>query len=100
MPLLTGAICLLLTVFPFARREAKDGGLTVVVDARKQPPAPVLFSALRSVQVHRGLRAGAMEVPGKGGVPAQERVLLPLGVPQSIPCTHCLMQSPGWQQLL
>ncbi|KAM6298787.1 uncharacterized protein KIAA1755 homolog [Aegotheles albertisi] len=31
------------------RREAKDG-LTVVVDARKQPPAPVLFSALRSVQ--------------------------------------------------
>ncbi|KGL99978.1 Uncharacterized protein KIAA1755, partial [Charadrius vociferus] len=31
-------------------REAKDGGLTVVVDARKQPPAPVLFSALRSVQ--------------------------------------------------
>ncbi|XP_068063785.1 uncharacterized protein KIAA1755 homolog isoform X2 [Anomalospiza imberbis] len=32
------------------RREAKDVGLTVVVDARKQPPAPVLFSALRSVQ--------------------------------------------------
>ncbi|XP_030913904.1 uncharacterized protein KIAA1755 homolog isoform X2 [Geospiza fortis] len=32
------------------RREAKDAGLTVVVDARKQPPAPVLFSALRSVQ--------------------------------------------------
>ncbi|KFP52689.1 Uncharacterized protein KIAA1755, partial [Cathartes aura] len=41
---------LLLTVFPLARREAKDSGLTVVVDARKQPPAPVLFSALRSVQ--------------------------------------------------
>ncbi|XP_058706916.1 uncharacterized protein KIAA1755 homolog isoform X1 [Poecile atricapillus] len=32
------------------RREARDVGLTVVVDARKQPPAPVLFSALRSVQ--------------------------------------------------
>ncbi|XP_033375025.1 uncharacterized protein KIAA1755 homolog isoform X2 [Parus major] len=32
------------------RRETKDVGLTVVVDARKQPPAPVLFSALRSVQ--------------------------------------------------
>ncbi|KAJ7417456.1 hypothetical protein BTVI_32692 [Pitangus sulphuratus] len=32
------------------RREAKDIGLTVVVDARKQPPAPVLFSALRSIQ--------------------------------------------------
>ncbi|XP_039936295.1 uncharacterized protein KIAA1755 homolog isoform X2 [Hirundo rustica] len=32
------------------RREAKDVGLTVVVDARKQPPSPVLFSALRSVQ--------------------------------------------------
>ncbi|KAJ7413385.1 hypothetical protein WISP_90912 [Willisornis vidua] len=32
------------------RREVKDIGLTVVVDARRQPPAPVLFSALRSVQ--------------------------------------------------
>ncbi|XP_017678043.1 PREDICTED: uncharacterized protein KIAA1755 homolog [Lepidothrix coronata] len=32
------------------RREPKDVGLTVVVDARKQPPAPVLFSALRSIQ--------------------------------------------------
>ncbi|KAK2520775.1 hypothetical protein Q9233_011411, partial [Columba guinea] len=38
-----------LSVSP-ARQEAKDGGVTVVVDARKQPPAPVLFSALRSVQ--------------------------------------------------
>ncbi|XP_071429236.1 uncharacterized protein KIAA1755 homolog isoform X2 [Pithys albifrons albifrons] len=32
------------------RREVKDIGLTVVVDARRQPPTPVLFSALRSVQ--------------------------------------------------
>ncbi|XP_074878322.1 uncharacterized protein KIAA1755 homolog isoform X2 [Buteo buteo] len=41
---------LILYLGSLPRREAKDGGLTVVVDARKQPPAPVLFSALRSVQ--------------------------------------------------
>ncbi|PKU34345.1 hypothetical protein llap_15351 [Limosa lapponica baueri] len=41
---------LILYLYSLPRREAKDGGLTVVVDARKQPPAPVLFSALRSVQ--------------------------------------------------
>ncbi|KAM6053266.1 LOW QUALITY PROTEIN: uncharacterized protein KIAA1755 homolog [Theristicus caerulescens] len=41
---------LILYLCSLPRREAKDGGLTVVVDARKQPPAPVLFSALRSVQ--------------------------------------------------
>ncbi|XP_075023037.1 uncharacterized protein KIAA1755 homolog [Calonectris borealis] len=41
---------LVLYLCSLPRREAKDSGLTVVVDARKQPPAPVLFSALRSVQ--------------------------------------------------
>ncbi|XP_065501742.1 uncharacterized protein KIAA1755 homolog isoform X2 [Caloenas nicobarica] len=41
---------LILHLCSLPRREAKDGGVTVVVDARKQPPAPVLFSALRSVQ--------------------------------------------------
>ncbi|XP_009469754.1 PREDICTED: uncharacterized protein KIAA1755 homolog [Nipponia nippon] len=41
---------LILYLCSLPRREAKDGGLTVVVDARKQSPAPVLFSALRSVQ--------------------------------------------------
>uniref|UniRef100_A0A8C4TRS8 KIAA1755 n=1 Tax=Falco tinnunculus TaxID=100819 RepID=A0A8C4TRS8_FALTI len=41
---------LILYLCSLPRQEAKDGGLTVVVDARKQPPAPVLFSALRSVQ--------------------------------------------------
>ncbi|XP_063205708.1 uncharacterized protein KIAA1755 homolog isoform X2 [Chroicocephalus ridibundus] len=41
---------LVLYLCSLPRREAKDGGLTVVVDARKQPPAPVLFAALRSVQ--------------------------------------------------
>ncbi|XP_064321666.1 uncharacterized protein KIAA1755 homolog isoform X3 [Phalacrocorax carbo] len=41
---------LILYLCSLPRREAKDGGLTVVVDARKRPPAPVLFSALRSVQ--------------------------------------------------
>uniref|UniRef100_A0A8C5U2P3 Uncharacterized protein n=1 Tax=Malurus cyaneus samueli TaxID=2593467 RepID=A0A8C5U2P3_9PASS len=42
---------LILCLCSLPRREAKDVGLTLVVDARKQPPAPVLFSALRSVQV-------------------------------------------------
>ncbi|KAM9284758.1 uncharacterized protein KIAA1755 homolog [Morus bassanus] len=41
---------LILYLCSLPRREAKDGGLTIVVDARKQPLAPVLFSALRSVQ--------------------------------------------------
>uniref|UniRef100_A0A8C8A840 KIAA1755 n=1 Tax=Otus sunia TaxID=257818 RepID=A0A8C8A840_9STRI len=41
---------LILFLCSLPRREAKDSGLTVVVDARKQPPAPALFSALRSVQ--------------------------------------------------
>ncbi|KAM6054146.1 uncharacterized protein KIAA1755 homolog isoform 2-T2 [Chlamydotis macqueenii] len=41
---------LILYLCSLPRREAKDSGLTVVVDARKQPLAPVLFSALRSVQ--------------------------------------------------
>ncbi|KAK4812798.1 hypothetical protein QYF61_022022 [Mycteria americana] len=41
---------LILYLCSLPRQEAKDGGLTVVVDARKQPPAPALFSALRSVQ--------------------------------------------------
>ncbi|XP_074461074.1 uncharacterized protein KIAA1755 homolog isoform X1 [Larus michahellis] len=41
---------LVLYLCSLPRREAKDGGLTVVVDARKQPPTPVLFAALRSVQ--------------------------------------------------
>ncbi|XP_014799356.1 PREDICTED: uncharacterized protein KIAA1755 homolog isoform X1 [Calidris pugnax] len=41
---------LILYLCSLPRRDAKDGGLTVVVDARKQPPAPALFSALRSIQ--------------------------------------------------
>lgn len=81
-------------LFPLARREAKDGGLTVVVDARKQPPAPVLFSALRSVQVRRALRASAMEVLGGESLPGSERCHV-LGVLQSLPCTHRTVQSPG-----
>ncbi|KFW01588.1 Uncharacterized protein KIAA1755, partial [Eurypyga helias] len=40
---------LILCLCSLPRRDARDG-LTVVVDARKQPPAPVLFSALRSAQ--------------------------------------------------
>lgn len=71
---------------PLARGEAKDAGLTVVLDARKQPPAPALFSALQSVQVRRVPCACAMDVPG---VPAWEQVLPPFGVPQSLPCAHC-----------
>ncbi|XP_033923116.1 uncharacterized protein KIAA1755 homolog isoform X2 [Melopsittacus undulatus] len=41
---------LILYLCSIARQDVKDTGLTIVVDARKQPPAPVLFSALRSVQ--------------------------------------------------
>ncbi|XP_053937937.1 uncharacterized protein KIAA1755 homolog isoform X6 [Cuculus canorus] len=41
---------LILYLCSLSRRDMKDDGLTVVVDARKQPPAPVLFSALRSAQ--------------------------------------------------
>ncbi|XP_030359387.1 uncharacterized protein KIAA1755 homolog isoform X3 [Strigops habroptila] len=41
---------LILYLCSIARQDMKDVGLTIVVDARKQPPAPVLFSALRSVQ--------------------------------------------------
>lgn len=37
--------------------------MTIVVDARKKPPAPVLFSALRSVQVRQALRPCARDVP-------------------------------------
>ncbi|XP_069728219.1 uncharacterized protein KIAA1755 homolog [Phaenicophaeus curvirostris] len=41
---------LILYLCSLSRGDTKDNGLTVVVDARKQPPAPVLFSALRSAQ--------------------------------------------------
>uniref|UniRef100_A0A8C3SUZ1 KIAA1755 n=1 Tax=Chelydra serpentina TaxID=8475 RepID=A0A8C3SUZ1_CHESE len=37
-------------------REARDRGLTIVVDARRQPPSPTLHMAFRSVQVHAGER--------------------------------------------
>lgn len=59
----------------------KDAGLTVVVDARKQPPAPVLFSALRSVQVCQALCACAIGMPGVSL--SGRECCLPLGVPQS-----------------
>lgn len=70
------------------RREAKDVGLTVVVDARKQPPSPVLFSALRSVQVHQALCACATDMPGVSL--SGRECCHPLGVPQSLPCAHSL----------
>ncbi|XP_035199847.1 LOW QUALITY PROTEIN: uncharacterized protein KIAA1755 homolog [Oxyura jamaicensis] len=41
---------LFLCLCSLPRKDAKDSGLTAVVDARRQPPAPALFSALRSVQ--------------------------------------------------
>lgn len=64
------------------RREAKDVGLTVVVDARKQPPSPILFSALRSVQVHQA--PCAIDMPGVSL--SGRECCHPLGVPQSLPC--------------
>uniref|UniRef100_A0A8B9VQ13 KIAA1755 n=1 Tax=Anas zonorhyncha TaxID=75864 RepID=A0A8B9VQ13_9AVES len=41
---------LLLCLCSLPRKDTKDSGLTAVVDARRQPPSPALFSALRSVQ--------------------------------------------------
>ncbi|XP_040431858.1 uncharacterized protein KIAA1755 homolog isoform X2 [Cygnus olor] len=41
---------LLLCLCSLPRKDAKDSGLTAVVDARRQPPSPALFSALRSIQ--------------------------------------------------
>ncbi|XP_072206668.1 uncharacterized protein KIAA1755 homolog [Excalfactoria chinensis] len=41
---------LILCLCSLPRKDAKDSGLTAVVDARKQPPSPSLYSALRSVQ--------------------------------------------------
>ncbi|XP_062444963.1 uncharacterized protein KIAA1755 homolog isoform X2 [Rhea pennata] len=61
---------LVLYLCSLPRKEAKDGGLTVVVDARKQPPPPVLFAALRSVQsaapgsVRAVLLLAEKELPG------------------------------------
>ncbi|XP_050773650.1 uncharacterized protein KIAA1755 homolog isoform X2 [Gopherus flavomarginatus] len=41
---------LLLYLCFIPRREARDRGLTIVVDARRQPPSPTLHMAFRSVQ--------------------------------------------------
>ncbi|XP_071616364.1 uncharacterized protein KIAA1755 homolog isoform X2 [Heliangelus exortis] len=57
------------------RGEAKDGGITVLVDARKQPPAPVLFSALRSVQsISRGCIHTVLLLAEKELVTPRERL--------------------------
>lgn len=87
-------------VFPLARqevknserREAKDVGLTVVVDARKQPPPPVLFSALRSVQVRQALCARLSHRHARA-VPAWEGVLPPFGGPSEPPLCPLSMRS-------
>ncbi|OXB79317.1 UNVERIFIED_CONTAM: hypothetical protein H355_013238 [Colinus virginianus] len=60
---------LLLCLCSLPRKDAKDSGLTAVVDARKQPPSPVLYSALRSVQsispgcIHTVLLLAEKELP-------------------------------------
>ncbi|XP_064024080.1 uncharacterized protein KIAA1755 homolog [Pogoniulus pusillus] len=60
---------LILYLCSLPRQGAKDSGLTVVVDARKQPPAPALFSALRSAQsaapgcIHSVLLLAEKELP-------------------------------------
>ncbi|XP_067410635.1 uncharacterized protein KIAA1755 homolog [Emydura macquarii macquarii] len=41
---------LLLHLCSIPRREARDRGLTVVVDARRQPPSPILHTAFSAVQ--------------------------------------------------
>ncbi|XP_065610330.1 uncharacterized protein KIAA1755 homolog [Cyrtonyx montezumae] len=60
---------LLLCLCSLPRKDAKDSGLTAVVDARKQPPPPALYSALRSVQsispgcIHTVLLLAEKELP-------------------------------------
>ncbi|XP_021272547.1 uncharacterized protein KIAA1755 homolog, partial [Numida meleagris] len=60
---------LLLCLCSLPRKDAKDSGLTAVVDARKQPPSPILYSALRSVQsispgcIHTVLLLAEKELP-------------------------------------
>ncbi|OXB67778.1 hypothetical protein ASZ78_005460, partial [Callipepla squamata] len=60
---------LLLCLCSLPRKDAKDSGLTAVVDARKQPPSPALYSALRSVQsfspgcIHTVLLLAEKELP-------------------------------------
>ncbi|KAM6243210.1 uncharacterized protein KIAA1755 homolog [Spheniscus humboldti] len=66
---------LILYLCSLPRREAKDSGLTVVVDARKQPPAPVLFSALCSVQsISPGCIHTVLLLAEKELVPHRERL--------------------------
>ncbi|KAM6113057.1 uncharacterized protein KIAA1755 homolog [Pterocles gutturalis] len=66
---------LILYLCSLPRRDARDSGLTVLVDARKQPPAPVLFSALRSVQsVSPGCIHSVLLVAEKEPVPHRERL--------------------------
>uniref|UniRef100_A0A8B9SRH0 KIAA1755 n=1 Tax=Anas platyrhynchos TaxID=8839 RepID=A0A8B9SRH0_ANAPL len=45
---------LLLCLCSLPRKDTKDSGLTAVVDARRQPPSPALFSALRSLHAVPG----------------------------------------------
>uniref|UniRef100_A0A8B9FIQ5 KIAA1755 n=1 Tax=Amazona collaria TaxID=241587 RepID=A0A8B9FIQ5_9PSIT len=75
---------LILYLSSIARQDVKDVGLTVVVDARKQPPAPVLFSALLSVQAVPGY--------GPGGVPVSVPQHSPAPCPQveSLPSLKAL----------
>ncbi|XP_030319028.1 uncharacterized protein KIAA1755 homolog isoform X2 [Calypte anna] len=66
---------LILYLCSLPRGEAKDGGFTVLVDARKQPPAPVLFSALRSVQsISRGCIHTVLLLAEKELVTPRERL--------------------------
>uniref|UniRef100_A0A672TX96 KIAA1755 n=1 Tax=Strigops habroptila TaxID=2489341 RepID=A0A672TX96_STRHB len=61
---------LILYLCSIARQDMKDVGLTIVVDARKQPPAPVLFSALRSVQVLRAPHRSPAPYPQVESLPS------------------------------
>ncbi|KAM9371979.1 LOW QUALITY PROTEIN: uncharacterized protein KIAA1755 homolog [Phaethornis superciliosus] len=66
---------LILYLCSLPRGEAKDAGITVLVDAREQPPAPVLFSALRSVQsISPGCLRTMLLLAEKELVPPRERL--------------------------
>uniref|UniRef100_A0A8B9P7R7 KIAA1755 n=1 Tax=Apteryx owenii TaxID=8824 RepID=A0A8B9P7R7_APTOW len=66
---------LVLYLCSIPRNDVPDGGLTVVVDARQQPPSPVLFAALRSVQVLAPGSIHAVLLLAEKELPAQREKL-------------------------
>lgn len=53
---------------PFSRKEVRELGLVILVDARKSLAAPALTQALAALQVSRSVCPGPRAYPGAGGV--------------------------------